>query len=304
MSFALPASMQVFERGWLSANNILFHEGERATLIDSGYHSHAAQTLQLLRHALDGRSLQRLFITHAHSDHMGGNAALKAAFGCTIGIPAGSAEAVADWDESALLLTPLGQSAPPFQADALLHAGDEIELGGLNWQALAAPGHDMEALAYYNPEKRLLISGDALWENGFGLVFPELLGGSGGLAGARSTLEQFARLPIDCIIPGHGAPFSAIDPALERAFKRLDDFSQNSEKFAWNACKVLLAFVLQEKQRLPSREFADFVRGIPMVAALNARFLGLEESALIRRAFDDLQRSRVFQQEDGFLVSR
>lgn len=39
MSYSLPASMRVFERGWLSANNILFLEGEGATLVDSGYHS-------------------------------------------------------------------------------------------------------------------------------------------------------------------------------------------------------------------------------------------------------------------------
>jgi glyoxylase-like metal-dependent hydrolase (beta-lactamase superfamily II) len=53
-------------------------------------------------------------------------------------------------------------------------------MGGLNWQALAVPGHDMEALGYYNPEKRILISGDALWENGFGVIFPELLGEADG----------------------------------------------------------------------------------------------------------------------------
>ena len=87
MSYALPASMRVFERGWLSANNILFLEGEGATLVDSGYHSHAAQTLALLRQGLDGRQLRRLFITHAHSDHMGGNAALQAEYGCRIRLP-------------------------------------------------------------------------------------------------------------------------------------------------------------------------------------------------------------------------
>ena len=46
--------LAVFERGWLSSNNILLHgaEGEHATLIDSGYVTHAEQTLALVRHAL------------------------------------------------------------------------------------------------------------------------------------------------------------------------------------------------------------------------------------------------------------
>ena len=304
MSYSLPASMRVFERGWLSANNILFLEGEGATLVDSGYHSHAAQTLALLRQGLDGRQLRRLFITHAHSDHMGGNAALQAEHGCSITIPAGAATAVAGWDADALMLSPLGQSAPAFAYDSLIAAGAEVEMGGLTWRALAAPGHDMDALAYYCPEKRLLISGDALWENGFGLIFPELQGQDGGLAGARATLEHFGRLAIDYVIPGHGAPFTDVGPALERAGRRLDDFSQNAEKFAWHACKVLVAFVLQERQRLPSREFADFVRGISMVGCINRRFLGLEENALVRRLFDDLQRSGALRREGEFLLAR
>jgi hypothetical protein len=40
----LPRSLLVIERGWLSSNSILFFEGEGATLIDSGYVTHAAQT--------------------------------------------------------------------------------------------------------------------------------------------------------------------------------------------------------------------------------------------------------------------
>ena len=162
MSLQLPASIHVLERGWLSANNILFLEGENATLVDSGYVTHAAQTVELVGKMLDGRRLKRLINTHSHSDHIGGNAALKSAYGCEIIVPAGLHAAIADWDENALLLSPLGQQSARFQHDSLLGANNEIEMGGLNWQTLAVPGHDMEALGYYNPEKRILISGDAI----------------------------------------------------------------------------------------------------------------------------------------------
>ena len=77
MSLLLPTSMLVLERGWLSANNILFFDGDDATLVDSGYVTHAEQTVDLVGHALDGRKLKRLINTHSHSDHIGGNAALK-----------------------------------------------------------------------------------------------------------------------------------------------------------------------------------------------------------------------------------
>ena len=78
---ALPAAMRVFERGWLSSNNILFTGPGPATLVDTGYLTHAAQTLALVERALDGQPLERLINTHLHSDHCGGNAALQARHG-------------------------------------------------------------------------------------------------------------------------------------------------------------------------------------------------------------------------------
>ena len=54
---ALPANITLFERGWLSSNNILIDSAEGSALIDSGYVTHSAQTLALLDDALDGENL-------------------------------------------------------------------------------------------------------------------------------------------------------------------------------------------------------------------------------------------------------
>ncbi len=301
MSVVLPDSIQLMERGWLSANNILFLEGETATLIDSGYVTHATQTVELVRHALAGRQLKRLINTHSHSDHIGGNAALKQAFDCEIIVPAGLHAAIADWDENALLLSPLGQQNARFQHDSLLGAGVEIEMGGLNWQSLAVPGHDMEALAYYNPEKRLLISGDALWENGFGVLFPELLGEANGLASARETLEMLARLPIDIVIPGHGSAFATVDAAFERAFRRLDMFTAEIDKLAWHAIKVIVSFAMMERRRLPAKEFPSFVLGLPFAVDVNTRYLNLSDDKLVERIERELLLVNALKRTDGFL---
>src|SRR4051812_16585677 len=53
----LPSSMRVFERGWLSSNNILFIGRDGTALVDSGYVTHAQQTVALVTHALQGRRL-------------------------------------------------------------------------------------------------------------------------------------------------------------------------------------------------------------------------------------------------------
>jgi glyoxylase-like metal-dependent hydrolase (beta-lactamase superfamily II) len=70
----------VFERGWLSSNNILFIGKGSAALVDTGYCTHAQQTMELVSAALKGRSLDHIVNTHLHSDHCGGNAALQAAY--------------------------------------------------------------------------------------------------------------------------------------------------------------------------------------------------------------------------------
>ena len=53
------SGLQFFERGWLSANNILFTDSDSAVLIDSGYVTHQDQTVALIAHALNGRQLDQ-----------------------------------------------------------------------------------------------------------------------------------------------------------------------------------------------------------------------------------------------------
>ena len=303
MSVQLPESLLVIERGWLSANSIVSFDGGDAAVVDSGYVTHAAQTVELVAHAVRGRRLKRLINTHSHSDHIGGNAALQARFGCEIIVPAGLHATIAEWDEDALLLSPLGQQAARFQHDSLTRAGDEISLGDLNWQALAVPGHDMEALAFYNPERRILISGDALWENGFGVIFSELLGEADGIAITRATLEMLSRLPIDIIIPGHGSPFAGVDAAFARAFRRVDSFAADIDKLAWHAIKVLVSFATLEKQRVPAEDFPAFVLGLPFAVSINIRYLNLPEDQLVERIQHELLLVNALRRDDGFLVA-
>ena len=302
----LPNSLRVLERGWLSSNNVLFFEGDKAALVDSGYVTHAAQTVALLERALDGRQLTRLFNTHSHSDHIGGNAALGEAFGCRVIVPEGIDATIAEWDEEALLLSPLGQSAARFLHDATIAAGDEIELGGLNWRAIAVPGHDMDALAFHNAEEGILISGDALWRNGFGVIFSELLGhpdDAGGLKAARETLDVLARLPVKVVIPGHGAPFVEVEDAFERAYKRLAVFEQDTALLARHALKVMFAFAMLERRQLPRSELPDFLAGLSFCRSVNARYLNQSDEELARWMVTDLIRVGSLKDEDGLLLA-
>ena len=274
----LPAHMQVFERGWLSSNNVLFTGAGPATLIDSGYQSHAQQTLALVEHALGARKLDCVLNTHLHSDHCGGNAALQARYGAAIGVPVAEAAKVRDWDEDALSFKACGQQCDRFSATHTVSPGDELELGGLRWQALGAPGHHPHSLIYYCPSEKILISADALWRNGFGVIFPELDGESG-FAEARATLELIAGLDVRLVIPGHGPVFTDVEAACKRAFNRLDFLEADPVRNAENAVKVLLKFLLLARQRIALTEVTALFGQVPLLVAARLRYLPRFDSA-------------------------
>lgn len=287
---SLPSTMRVLERGWLSSNNIIFNGRDRTVMVDSGYHSHADQTVMLIEHALLQQPLDVLLNTHLHSDHCGGNAALQRRYGCHTLVPAAQAAAVRDWDAAALGFADIGQHCERFTADATIAAGEAIELGDLQWQILGAPGHDPHSVVLYCAEERLLISADALWQNGFGVIFPALEGDSG-FAETRATLELIAALDIRLVIPGHGAPFADVGPALDRAFSRIDYLQADPLRNAQNAIKVLLKFILLERQRIGLNEVPALLGAIRVVAETNRRFFGLSAEALATWAMQQLVKS-------------
>jgi glyoxylase-like metal-dependent hydrolase (beta-lactamase superfamily II) len=302
----LPDSIQVLERGWLSSNNVLFFEGESATLVDAGYVGHAPQTVELVKSALAARrgnpTLGRLINTHSHSDHIGGNAALQAAFGCKIVIPAGIERMVTEWDTNALLLDAAKQRGHRFAHDAVIEPGSEFEMGGLTWQALPAPGHDMEALVYYCAGKRILISGDALWQDGFGIIFGELMGRKDALPATRATLEMIGRLGVDIVIPGHGAPFDDFDAALARAFKRLESFEADATRVGRNAVRACFTFNLLDLQRLREDELPAYLKSVPFFDAVNQRMLGFTDDDFASWLLGELLRSRSIELRDGWIL--
>jgi len=247
---ALPDDIRVFERGWLSSNNVLLLSDSGAALVDSGYISHAPQTLALIDEALGVRELTLLVNTHLHSDHCGGNAALQQQHpGLRTLIPPGQLGAVRDWDEDALTYAPTGQSCARFRVDGVLLPGHSLRLGQRDWEVHAAPGHDPHAVILFEPELKLLLSADALWENGFGVVFPELEGHAA-FEEVEATLDLIESLQPHLIIPGHGSLFRQLAPALSAARQRLTQFRADPRRHAKHAGKVLLKFKLLELQRV------------------------------------------------------
>ena len=300
---ALPAGVTVFERGWLSSNNILLCDAQAAVLVDSGYQTHAEQTCALVRQALGPRALDLLVNTHLHSDHCGGNAALQRQWPqLQTWIPPGQAEAVARWDEAQLSYQPTGQRCEAFAITGLLQPGQTHRWASLEWQVHAAPGHDPHSVILFAPAAGLLISADALWQHGFGVVFPELQE-IAGFDDVAATLDLIERLGPRTVIPGHGAVFHDVQAALQTARRKLEGFAQAPHRHLRYGAKVLLKFKLLEFGQMAEEDFVQWALAVPYLQQLYLRH-GQGQSARewLQALLADLERSGALQREGERLI--
>lgn len=297
-----PPQVHVFVRDWLSCNNILLKSPDGHVLIDSGYVRHAPLTLALLASAqgIGDAPLAKLVNTHCHSDHMGGNGAIQARYRCPVALPEGEAPLIAAWDEKKLLLGYCDQRADRFSVDEIISPGQTHVWGDLEWQAIAAPGHDMGALVFYNPEHRLLVSGDALWENGFGIVMPLEIDPAT-LPATRATLQTIAKLDVGVVVPGHGEPFTDVAAALDRALRRLEALEADSLRNARHILKSLLTFSLLDKQRMLISDLPGYLDRVEVCRDFNAIFFRIPPAELAERLLGELERAGAVRREDGWL---
>lgn len=300
---SLSERLHVIERGWLSSNQIVFFDEDGATVVDTGYAAEGDETVRLVEAALDGRPLRRILNTHLHSDHAGGNAVLQARHGCTVWIPPGDSEAVAQWDEARLSYRQTSQLCPPFRHDGLIHPGQMLTLGGVDWQVLTAAGHDNAMVMLWCEREGLLVSADALWQKGFGVIFPELAGDSG-FAEQQATLDLIGQLQPRRVIPGHGAPFDNVAASLAAAQDRLHWLREEPRRNTENALKVLLAFKLLERRRMSPGELSDIVQASLAHNAVMRSHLSADHEAVAAQAVQQLCAAGVAMQVDGHLQAR
>lgn len=298
----LPEPLRFIERDWLSSNQIVGIDDGQAAVVDTGYAKHAAHTVALVRHVLadSGTTLARVVNTHLHSDHCGGNRALVDAFGCSITIPDASADEVAQWDEARLSFAATGQYCPRFAHDETLRPGDTLRLGGLDWDVYAAPGHDPKSLIFHCERERLLISADALWENGFGVVFPEIHGESG-FDEQHRVLDLIEGLRVEHVLPGHGRSFGDVGQAIGRARARLEAMRDDPKRHARHALKVLVKFLLLDAERIDERALYERTREAVALQSAAGQ-LGMDYDVALKWAAESLVEQGLLRREGSELV--
>ena len=192
----------------------LLDHGE-LTLVDTLFEDDARGVLAALRElGRSPRDLERIVLTHAHRSHLGGVAALKRATGTTVLAHEWEADIVAgERRAQPVTLRPM-QSLRllPFQLGLALgrpkHVACPVDgtianddaVGPL--QVLHAPGHSPGHLAFFWPERGVLLAGDAI------ATWPELCAGWKAFTLNEEqhldSLRRMAALDARVVGVGHG----------------------------------------------------------------------------------------------------
>ncbi|OAN50962.1 hydroxyacylglutathione hydrolase [Sphingobium sp. TCM1] len=125
--------------------------------------------------AARGWSIGQIWNTHWHGDHVGGNAAIKAATGCIITGPAAEAGKIGTLDRT-------------------VEEGDCVRIGDHAATVIEVPAHTAGHIAYHLAGDRIIFVGDTLFAMGCGRLF------EGTAAQMFANMARLAALPDETAV--------------------------------------------------------------------------------------------------------
>jgi len=224
-------------------NTYLVRGDNGSLLIDTGWNTKEAfdsLKKQLADDGIDGREISRIVVTHAHPDHYGLAGELENLFGATLafhhlekdfietryvnmdeliqelgqwlhrnGVPP---DRLAELQKASL---PMLRFVTPTLPDTTLYGGETITCGDFNFEVLLTPGHAPGHICLYEPDKKMLFSGDHLLPTITPHVGLHPQSSSNPLGDYLDSLKQLKKLEVDLVLPGHEQPFTEFKDRIE-----------------------------------------------------------------------------------------
>lgn len=218
---AFPITLPNNPLKWLNCYVILSNKNTKNLLIDTGFNMPQCQQELLV-------GMQRLnltpentdvFMTHAHADHTG-NASILQAMGYRLIMGRQDLIVVStfDWDQRKIRVISEGMSetmatdvlknnpaikfaSASFTAD-IVEEGDILSYGAYRFHCICTPGHTPGHMCLYDPEKKLLLTGDHVLFD----ITPNINTrgiGTDALGDYLCSLNKIKALEVDTVLPAH-----------------------------------------------------------------------------------------------------
>ncbi|MEM4446085.1 MAG: MBL fold metallo-hydrolase [Candidatus Jordarchaeales archaeon] len=154
---------------------------------------------QMERDGLDMKKVAKVVLTHVHIDHSGGLSKIVEESSPEVYVFHSEAESIEKGGE--LTLSDMfGLPFTPTKVHVRLKDGDIIEIGDFSLKIINTPGHTAGSICLYEPQRKMLFSGDTVFTGGsFGRVdFP-----TGDPQQLISSLRKLSALNVTYLLPGH-----------------------------------------------------------------------------------------------------
>lgn len=216
----MSLDIRMFTVGPIQENSFLVRTGEQATeavVIDPG--AEAERFLQAFEEL--GVSLAGILLTHTHFDHVGAVAELAEATGAEVWVPELEHDVLKNFDkvmgERGGMFAQFGPFVP-YDAEHTVTGGDVVELAGITFDVVFAPGHSPGHVVYAPQGHPFLLSGDVLFQGSIGRT--DLPGGDHARL-LQSINELIERFPAETtVLPGHMGPTTLGEEARSNPFLR------------------------------------------------------------------------------------
>lgn len=181
-------------------------------LIDTGMAAHFPILKERLADVgLKPEGIHLIILTHEHFDHIGATAFF---FDTTV-VAAHrlAANKIQLQDEFVMMNKYFDLPAKAFHADIWLEGDSMIDLGNYRLRVLHTPGHCSGCISLYEPEHRLLFTGDTVLAGG---VLSGIFS-SGSISDYMNSVQRLNALRVDEFYPGHGKISTTPQEDLQKA---------------------------------------------------------------------------------------
>jgi glyoxylase-like metal-dependent hydrolase (beta-lactamase superfamily II) len=223
-------------------------QGEKGyLLVDAGLNTEEAFNSleeQLADIGIEAKDISQIVVTHIHPDHYGLAGRLKQISGAKIAMHHlekklidsryvhmnALLRQVANWlhingvpdallPELQAASVGIAKFVAPAKPDIILHGGETISNGLFSFEVLWTAGHSPGHISLYEPNRKMLISGDHILPTITPNIGLHPQSGDNPLDDYLDALNAVKQLDVKIVLPGHENPFTGLKSRIDELFK-------------------------------------------------------------------------------------